>query len=173
VSMSSASRVCCSVNGLDACLRLAQGRGHVVRNGFHSVHAILPGVSPAQVLCRKTPAESRASRCAAMPCGRAPMMAVTLPGGRRSVEGERTGHMDGASAGPTVPCCVLAVAHVSCRLAPGRGQTPSGVSPSPSPPWGSTWAVSCGHATARPSVQRSPGAGVTGDVQRSIRRRGA
>ncbi len=73
----------------------------------------------------------------------------------------------------TGPGCVRAMAHVLCRLFPGRGETPEGVSPSPSPPWGSTWAVSCGYATARPSVQRSPGAGVTADAQLSIRRGGA
>ena len=50
----------------------------------------------------------------------------------------------------TEPSCVHALAHVSCRLAPGRGQAPAGVSPSPSPPWGSTWAASCGHATQVP-----------------------
>jgi hypothetical protein len=105
--------------------------------------------------------------------GHAPTMAVTLPGGRRSVEGERTGHADGASAVLPGPCCVRATAHVSCRLAPGRGETLEGVSPSPSPPWGSTWAISCVHATARPSVQRSPGAGVTADAQLSVRRGGA
>jgi hypothetical protein len=105
--------------------------------------------------------------------GHGPTMAVTLPGERRSVEGERTGHTYDASAVRTEPCCVRTAAHVSCPLALGRGQTPSCVSPRPSPPWGSTWAVSCGHATARLSVQCSPGAGVTGDAQLSIRRRGA
>src|SRR5215471_9895303 len=48
VSTSSASRVCCSVNGIAACLRMSQGRGHVTRHGVHSVHAMLSGVSPHQ-----------------------------------------------------------------------------------------------------------------------------
>jgi hypothetical protein len=125
---------------------------------------------PPQAGTRPSPAPQTTHLREGRPRGHAPTMAVTLPGGRRSVEGERTGHADGASAVLPGPCCVRATAHVSCRLAPGRGETLEGVSPSPSPPWGSTWAISCVHATARPSVQRSPGAGVTADAQLSIRR---
>jgi hypothetical protein len=157
--------------------------GHQVSSICHSIGAVAIGSQASAGWHTPQPCTTdytsqrgqapRATRCAAWPCSRAPTMAVTLPGERRSVEGERTGHTYGASAVRTEPCCVRTTAHVSCPLALGRGQTPSGVSPRPSPPWGSTWAVSCGHATARLSVQCSPGAGVTGDVQLSIRRRGS
>src|SRR5712691_508776 len=60
-SMISASRVCCAVNGIDACLLASQGIRHVLRDGFHSVHAMLSGMSHTKVLCRKAPAASRVS----------------------------------------------------------------------------------------------------------------
>src|SRR5437879_2601679 len=60
----------------------------------------------------------------------------------------RSSHL--GALGDREPSCVHAMAHVSCRLSLGRGETPAGVSPSPSPPWGSTWAASCGHATQVP-----------------------
>src|SRR5216683_2874025 len=60
-SMISASRVCCAVNGIDACLLASPGIRHVLRDGFHSVHAMLYGMSHTKVLCRKAPAASRVS----------------------------------------------------------------------------------------------------------------
>ena len=94
----------------------------------------------------------------------------------KSIRGNRVrtcSRTDGDSAVLTGPCCVLAAAHVSWPPITGLGQTPSCVSPSPAPPWGSIWAASCGHATSRPSVQRSPGAAVTVDAQLGTRRAGA
>jgi hypothetical protein len=53
--------VCCSINGIATCLRMSQGSGYVVRHGVHSGHAMLSGVAPTKVLCRKAPAVSRVS----------------------------------------------------------------------------------------------------------------
>ena len=71
---------------------------------------------------------------------------------------QRSAPLTSAPSGDREPSCVHATAHVSYRLAPGRGETPAGVSPSPSPPWGLIWAASCGHATQVPlsSVPQAP-----------------
>src|SRR5262249_8054249 len=52
--------------------------------------------------------------------------------------------------------CALPVPHVPSPLSPGRGEPPSSVSPSPSPPWGSTWAASCSQATSHLSGPAFP-----------------
>jgi len=76
--------------------------------------------------------------------------------GCRRVEGQAARMVTGLCARGLLAFALQSTYHG--RLSAGRGETPSGVSPSPSPPWGSPWAASCGHATQVPlsSVPQAP-----------------